>query len=78
LALFENIVPVWHSETSDLIRPCIFTFKEIKHGLFDPIWKSQVKLLITNNAFYIVQRATAHSKTGIFRGNDVAEAPQVS
>jgi hypothetical protein len=29
--------------------------------------KSQVKLLITNNAFCIVQRATAQSKTGIFR-----------
>jgi hypothetical protein len=28
---------------------------------------SQVKLLITNNAFCIVQRATAQSKTGIFR-----------
>jgi hypothetical protein len=27
---------------------------------------SQVKLLITNNAFCIVQRATAQSKTGIF------------
>jgi hypothetical protein len=28
---------------------------------------SQVKLLITNNSFCIVQRATAHLKTGIFR-----------
>jgi hypothetical protein len=36
---------------------------------------SQVKLLITNNAFCIVQRATAHLKTGIFRGYGVAEAP---
>jgi hypothetical protein len=36
---------------------------------------SQVKLLITNNAFCIVQRATAHSKTGIFRDYGVAEAP---
>jgi hypothetical protein len=36
---------------------------------------SQVKLLITNNAFYIVQRATAQPKTGIFRGFGVAEAP---
>jgi hypothetical protein len=36
---------------------------------------SQVKLLITNNAFFIVQRATAQSKTGIFRGYGVAEAP---
>jgi hypothetical protein len=27
---------------------------------------SQVKLLITNNAFCIVQRATAQSKTGFF------------
>jgi hypothetical protein len=44
---------------------------------------SQVKLLITNNAlcnitnnsFCIVQRATAQSKTGIFRDYGVAEAP---
>jgi hypothetical protein len=37
------------------------------------IW-SQVKLLITNNSFCIVQRATAQSKTGIFRDYGVAEA----
>jgi hypothetical protein len=36
---------------------------------------SQVKLLITNNAFCIVQRAIARSKTGFFRGYGVAEAP---
>jgi hypothetical protein len=35
----------------------------------------QVKLLITNNAFCIVQRATAQSKTGFFRDFGVAEAP---
>jgi hypothetical protein len=35
----------------------------------------QVKLLITNNSFCIVQRATAQSKTGIFRDCGVAEAP---
>jgi hypothetical protein len=35
---------------------------------------SQVKLLITNNAFCIVQRATAQSKTGFFRDFGVAEA----
>jgi hypothetical protein len=35
---------------------------------------SQVKLLITNNAFCIVQRATAKSKTGIFRDFGVDEA----
>jgi hypothetical protein len=35
----------------------------------------QVKLPITNNAFYIVQRATAQSKTGIFSGYGVADAP---
>jgi hypothetical protein len=34
-----------------------------------------VKLLITNNAFIIVQRATAKSKTGNFRDYGVAEAP---
>jgi hypothetical protein len=36
---------------------------------------STVKLLITNNAFWIVQRATAQSKTGNFRDYGVAEAP---
>jgi hypothetical protein len=34
-----------------------------------------VMLLITNNAFCIVQRATAQSKTGIFRDCGEAEAP---
>jgi hypothetical protein len=36
---------------------------------------SQVKLLITYDTFWIVQRATAQSKTGIFRNYGVAEAP---
>jgi hypothetical protein len=36
---------------------------------------SQVKLLISNNAFFIVQRATARSKTEIFRDCGLAEAP---
>jgi hypothetical protein len=36
---------------------------------------SQVKLLITNKAFCIVQRATAQSKSGIFLDCGVAEAP---
>jgi hypothetical protein len=36
---------------------------------------SQVKLLITNNSFRIVQTATTQSKTGIFRDFGVAEAP---
>jgi hypothetical protein len=35
---------------------------------------NKVKLLITSNAFCIVQRATAQSKTGIDRGYGVAEA----
>jgi hypothetical protein len=35
---------------------------------------SQVKLLITKNAFWIEQRATAHSKTGINRGYGLVEA----
>jgi hypothetical protein len=38
---------------------------------------SQVKLLITNNAVCIVQRATAQSNTGIFRDYDEAKAPPV-
>jgi hypothetical protein len=35
---------------------------------------SQVKLLITYNAFFIVQRATAQSKIEVFRDYGVAEA----
>jgi hypothetical protein len=38
--------------------------------------QSQVNLLITNEAFYVVQRAREQSKTGIFRDYGVAEAPQ--
>jgi hypothetical protein len=34
---------------------------------------SQVKFLITNDAFCIMQRATAQSRTGIFHGCGVAE-----
>jgi hypothetical protein len=34
-----------------------------------------VKVLITNNAFCIAQRARAQSKTGVFRDYSVAEAP---
>jgi hypothetical protein len=34
----------------------------------------QDKLLITNNSFCIVRRATAQSKTGFFRDYGVAEA----
>jgi hypothetical protein len=40
-----------------------------------PLMSNQVKLLIANNEFCIVQRATAQSKTGNFRDYDVAEAP---
>jgi hypothetical protein len=36
---------------------------------------SQVRLLITNNSFCIVQRETAQSRTRIFRVCGVAEAP---
>jgi hypothetical protein len=38
---------------------------------------SNSTILITNNAFCIVQRATAQSKTRIFCGYDAAEAPPV-
>jgi hypothetical protein len=38
---------------------------------------SQVKLLITNNSFCIVRRATAQSKIENFRDYGVAEAPPV-
>jgi hypothetical protein len=39
---------------------------------------SQVKLPISNNEFCIVQRATSHSETGIFRGYGLAESPTKS
>jgi hypothetical protein len=35
----------------------------------------KIKLIITNDAFFTVQRTTAQSKTGIFRGYGAAEAP---
>jgi hypothetical protein len=39
------------------------------------IFSSQVKLLLINHAFCIVQRATAQSKTGNFRDYFAAEPP---
>jgi hypothetical protein len=36
---------------------------------------SQVKLLITNDSFYIAQTATEQSKNGILREYGLAEAP---
>jgi hypothetical protein len=39
------------------------------------LYATQVKSLITYNAFCIVQRATAQSKTGLFHDDGVAEAP---
>jgi hypothetical protein len=38
---------------------------------------SKIKKLITNNPFSIEQRITEKSKTGIFRGYGMAEAPPV-
>jgi hypothetical protein len=38
-------------------------------------YPSQVNSLSNNNAFFIVQRATAQSKTRNFRDYGVAEAP---
>jgi hypothetical protein len=52
------------SRTSTRHTPMVFKSKS-----------SKVKLLITNNTFCIVQRATAQSKTGFFRHYGVAEAP---
>jgi hypothetical protein len=49
-------------------------FKDQQHGQKQEFFGCQVKLLITNNAFCIVQRATAQSKAGIFRDYVVAEA----
>jgi hypothetical protein len=53
----------------ELLGKCIPSYR------FDDCSSSQVKLLITNNAFCIVQRATAQSNTGMFRDYGVAEAP---
>jgi hypothetical protein len=49
----------------------------LRHGppQSSQVKSSQVKLLITKIAFCIAQRATAQSKTGIFRDYGVAEAP---
>jgi hypothetical protein len=49
-------------------------FKDRSSMPFKQNGQSQVKSLITNNAFFIVQRAAAQSKTGNFRGYGVAEA----
>jgi hypothetical protein len=57
---------------------CMYCFSLSLCSSFLLIWEvksSQVKLLITDNAFCIVQRAIAQSKTGIFRDYCVAEAP---
>jgi hypothetical protein len=43
----------------------VFITLDLTPGVF--VSSSQVKLLITNNSFCIVQRATAQSKTGIFK-----------
>jgi hypothetical protein len=50
-------------------------FKKRKYRLSTVLFRGQVKLLIINNAFCIVQKATAQSKAGVFRGYGVAEAP---
>jgi hypothetical protein len=42
---------------------------------FPRVKSSQVPEVITNNAFCNVQRATAQSKTGFFRGYGIVEAP---
>jgi hypothetical protein len=47
----------------------------LAHWMFKVLSSSQVKLLITNNAFCIVKSATAQSKTFFFRDYGVVEAP---
>jgi hypothetical protein len=47
------------------------------HGSSASMMSSQVKLLITFNAFCIVQRATAQSRAGNSHSNGVAKAPPV-
>jgi hypothetical protein len=66
------IVPVFKIDVFCLIKFENNSFSKYHLG---QLFRSQVNLLITNNAFCIVQRATAQSKTGIFRGYGVAEAP---
>jgi hypothetical protein len=60
------------SYDEDFQLQCDATEAEKKNTYYQ---SSKVKLLITYNAFCIVQRATAQSKTGIFRDYGVAEAP---
>jgi hypothetical protein len=60
------------------VRSIILTSRRSRELFCDAenkIVQSQVKLLITNHSFYIVQRATEQSTTGIFRSCGVAEAP---
>jgi hypothetical protein len=48
---------------------------QVKLLITNNAFSNQVKLLIANNAFCVVQRATAQSKTGFFCDYGVAEAP---
>jgi hypothetical protein len=50
-------------------------FRKLVSAMRMALFKFQVKLLITNNAFCIEQRAAAQSITEIFLGYGVAEAP---
>jgi hypothetical protein len=50
-------------------------FNKLRENVHDRLLASQVKSSIINNAFYILQRATAQSKTGNICGYGVAEAP---
>jgi hypothetical protein len=76
---FAEALPGFQAGWSDIILffSLSFLFVLFAHLGFPCkyFYSSQVKLLITNNAFCIVQRATAQSKIGNFRDCGVAEAP---
>jgi hypothetical protein len=62
-------------EVKTIVQTHFYSFPSEQEMDHSYIKSSHVKLLITNNAFCIVQSATAQSKTGIFRDCGVAEAP---
>jgi hypothetical protein len=68
----------WLGSCSSLIFSTVYLHSKSSRCLWflsAAVKSSQVKLLITNNVFCIVQRATAQSKTGIFRDYGVAKSP---
>jgi hypothetical protein len=65
---------IWHAQGRNIKNKAEGDFL-CADGRFELEKLSQVKLLIINNAFCIVQRATAQSKIEILRRYGVLEAP---